>query len=499
MGNSWSLLGGLPFAKRGGVSPKDKAEPPPEQHPASQTERLQGVGRETELVRERVARLGMRLEDLQTLKDDLQHLAAPLESFIVEHSLAQRRLVEMEALLAREAELRRAARSDLALSERNASQATHDLEVATGKLRAEEALLSESEAALEHFRLSLEEKTFLADSLDKELFSANEQNRSLSAENHVLRVETEELGRSVVSQGRQLAEFTELSAMREEENIRLLQAAESQSERIAELTSRLQDLGQRFDAEKQELATVRSRLASEQQARQKALDLREEDRSALQREISSLQLRAEGLANRLSSTEKILTHAREQLANQSEALRETEKNSKEATAAKSEADRQIALKDEAATRQSAMVRELQRMNGELRDRCDMLTRAMAAKEASVETSRAKAASLEIRVEQISQRYEDERAALESAYRRTMEELQNERAERQLAQGALDIARSGRSKLLSDISALKRRTDRGGAYDPREANAEPSLREAFRPAPADNVRPFKASDPEGESN
>ena len=497
MGNPWTLLSSLPFSKRGNTSPHDKTASAQEQPIAPQTDRLQGVGRETELVRERVARLGMRLDDLQTLKDDLLHLSAPLENFIVEHSLAQRRLVEMEALLLREGELRRVARSELTVAERNASQAAHDLHVATNKMNAQEALVSQNEAALEHYRLSLEEKTFLADSLDQELFSANERSRSLTAENQTVRIEAEELGRSLALQSRQLAELSELSAMREEENIKLLQTVEGQSERLADLNSRLSDVGQKFETEKIELATVQTKLLSEQQARQKALELREDDRSAFQKEISALQLRTGGLTNRLSSTEKILAHTREQLAHHTEALREADKTSKDAIAAKSETERQLALKEEASIRQAAMVRELQRMNGDLRDRCEMLTRAMAAKEASVETSRAKAASLETRVEQITQRYEDERSALETAYRRTMEELQNERAERQLAQGALDIARSGRSKLLSDISALKRRTDRAGFSNPNEGLSESLLKETAYSAATDNVRPFKASGLEDE--
>ena len=44
---------------------------------------------------------------------------------------------------------------------------------------------------------------------------------------------------------------------------------------------------------------------------------------------------------------------------------------------------------------------------------------------------------------------------EATNRRLIEELQSEKAERSLAQGALDIARNSRSKLLTQYTALKR--------------------------------------------
>ena len=73
------------------------------------------------------------------------------------------------------------------------------------------------------------------------------------------------------------------------------------------------------------------------------------------------------------------------------------------------------------------------------------------------------------------------------HRRMIEELQNERAERSLAHGALDIARKSRASLLAQYTALKRRA---GGVDGRPLDdiAEPEA-EPGGPPTETNVMAF----------
>jgi crescentin len=70
--------------------------------------------------------------------------------------------------------------------------------------------------------------------------------------------------------------------------------------------------------------------------------------------------------------------------------------------------------------------------------------------------------------------------------RLIEELQHERSERKLAQGALDIARESRVALQKQHEAL-RRSARSFAGD-EGARSEPAPAPAPPPEPS-NVRPF----------
>ena len=145
---------------------------------------------------------------------------------------------------------------------------------------------------------------------------------------------------------------------------------------------------------------------------------------------------------------------------------------------------------ESANRHAAQTQDLQRVNLELRERCEMLTKAVRAKESLLDSSVRKAADLAARIDQMTARFEQERAQSEIAHRRLIEELQNEKSERSLAQGALDIARSSRSRLLAQYTALKRHnagsTSRAGPEELEQA-------EDGQPQSTDNVRMFKSAD------
>ncbi len=114
----------------------------------------------------------------------------------------------------------------------------------------------------------------------------------------------------------------------------------------------------------------------------------------------------------------------------------------------------------------------------------MLAKAVAAKDQALDAANRKAASLLDRIEGLNARFALERSEFEATHRRTIEELQNERAERSLAHGALDIARKSRAALLAQYTALKRRA---GAPEPRARRRRRARRRA-RPADS-NVMAF----------
>jgi crescentin len=126
----------------------------------------------------------------------------------------------------------------------------------------------------------------------------------------------------------------------------------------------------------------------------------------------------------------------------------------------------------------------------------MLERAMVAKDAQIEQANSRAAALSEQIAAITARSEQEHATLENANRKLIEQLQNEKAERALVQGALSIARSSREKLLDQISALKKNRGNFNPELPTNSAAmdERNLSDAAPEGgdPESNVRMLKAS-------
>jgi crescentin len=117
----------------------------------------------------------------------------------------------------------------------------------------------------------------------------------------------------------------------------------------------------------------------------------------------------------------------------------------------------------------------------------MLNKAIAAKDFQIESSDNKLSSLTERNDQITKRYEQERNTLEAANRRLTEELQNEKAERALVQGGLEIARESRIKIQKKYIALRKRTRLDAQEDDAGLIEEDEVET--------NVHPLKSTDGE----
>jgi crescentin len=228
---------------------------------------------------------------------------------------------------------------------------------------------------------------------------------------------------------------------------------------------------------------------AEQVLRQRLETQLDSERSAHQTDLSSLDMKIEGLNSRLGATDKILAHTRDQLRDKNEALRGVERNLKETTIEKNTIDRRLEATQQEVERQVGMVNELQRSRIELQERVEMLSKAIAAKDFQIESSDNKVASLSERIDQLTKRFEQERNSLEAANRRLTEELQNEKAERSLVQGALEIARESRIKIQKKYVSLRKKT----RLDPQDEDAAFLNDEEVEVET--NVRPLKSPDAE----
>ena len=123
----------------------------------------------------------------------------------------------------------------------------------------------------------------------------------------------------------------------------------------------------------------------------------------------------------------------------------------------------------------------------------MLTKALSAKDSTIEKSEHRIQMLLDRIDQLSVRFEEERTALEAVNAKLVEDLNSERSERALAQGALETARKTRVEIHREF--LKGRSRRSGTDDADLGEGGFPLDVApSRSEPTEsNVRPFKNPD------
>ena len=421
---------------------------------------LDAVGQQTENVRERVDLLMGRLEELKSLSEEFDQIVQPINAFMHQHTQARSKVAELQTLLARETDAGRAARTELAALQDLHAKLSDDLGMALANLQKHESLLHDQDALIADLRLRVDDKTASLQNLEQVLAAETDRARTLAAENQARRSEIEMLEQARSRLDRELVEALDTVGRYESENSRLQNVADGFAQRFASLKGQLAELEPQVQAGRQEVSALQAKLLVEQTARQKAEANREAERSSLGMELASLQMKAEGLTAHVETTDRILAHTRDQLRDKAESLRLAEKALKDFEIEKSTWERKVETTQETMARQTAQFQEMQKANAELQSRCDMLSKALAAKDALIDGANRKATALSSRLDLLTARIEQERAGFEATNKRLIEELQAEKAERSLAQGALDIARKSRTKLLAQYSTLKRRQGDG---------------------------------------
>lgn len=441
-----------------------KAEGKPDPALARPDGALDSIGQKNELIRVRFANLIDRLDEIRSLKDDFVLLTEPVYDLIRTYPNLQARLLEAEAVLRQETDTTGFLRREMAdLTASHARQAD-DLSSTMSQLRKAEAKIREQESSIEDMRLNLKDKEAIVADLENQLAIETERARNITEENQALRMEAHDADQAVARAERELIENRERNGLLDHEVKRLQKLTEEQNYRLSSLSNRYAELESQLEVSRQRASELETKLMAEQVTRQRLETQIDSERSAHQTDLSALDMKIEGLNSRLSATDKILAHTRDQLRDKNEALRSVERGLKEATIEKNTLERRLEATQQEAERQAALVNELQRSRVELQERIEMLNKAIAAKDFQIESSDNKSSSLAERMDQSLKRFEQERNALEAANRRLTEELQNEKAERSLIQGALEIARESRTKIQKKYVALRKKTRLDPAED-----------------------------------
>jgi crescentin len=426
-----------------------------------------------------------RLEEIRSLKEDFALLNEPVNDLIRSYPQLQSRLLETEAVLRQETDTTVALRRELGDLNSLHARTVDDLNSAVAQLRKAEARVRDQDSFIEDLRLNVKE-AIVAD-LENQLSIETERARNITEENQALRLEAQEADQTVARAERELIETRERNGLLDHEVKRLQKVAEEQNYRLSSLTNRYGEVETQLEATRQRASELETKLMAEQVLRQRLETQIDSERSAHQTDLFSLDMKLEGLNSRLSATDKILAHTRDQLRDKNEALRGVERTLKETTIEKNTLDRRLEATQQEVERQVAMVNELQRSRIELQERVEMLNKAIAAKDFQIESSDNKLASLSERIDQVTKHFEQERNSLEAANRRLTEELQNEKAERSLMQGALEIARESRIKIQKKYISLRKKTRLDAQEDDPTLFDEEEIET--------NVRPLKSSDAE----
>jgi crescentin len=452
-----------------------------------------GFGERGEELSERVSAISAKFESLQALRQEFEAMIAPVGEMVLSHSKAQTRLAEQDALLAQHLETTTSLRQALTDLQANSVSAESELAGLRHQVSVMRSQALADEDALNQMKREVADAEARASLLERQLAAQVDEHLVLTNSTAALERELDDLRRSASGRLAEIVELQQSLGMASSEVDRLQSVVHQLQPDLARSRQHILELEGSLHAAELALQNSEAKFLHESRERELLSRKHAQDKSDFEASLAAMTLQIDSLNGRHATTMKHLEQSRLASAEKSEAAQQWERSSREAVAARQQAERRAALAEEQTRNLTEQNRAAERMLTESKARSEMLSKALAAKDLQTTQLESKIANLESRYAVLSQDLEREQLESQSAKRRFIEELEREKAERALAQGALSIARASREKMAMQIEAAKRVT-------PSAIDSHHQASAAVKAAAEEetNVRFIRASDAQAPS-
>jgi crescentin len=475
-------------------SPPDTAEPTAPYQPASERWVDLGfeVGGDNESLRNLLIDVGRRIDALDDLRDIFGELVVPigqalntLERETLDNANLRSTVDEITA--SHEAlrnETRQLSRK-LAASESECEQLRHEVGAAQQAAAALEAHTIELTTELEPARARISE---LEDALARE-----------SAAVRMLSDHKQSLSRHAAAADKRIAELegllgstNEKLVLREDENRSLQTSLDQIVEENSRLHRRLTESEITVEKTWGQLGQLQTTLKATEAERSRLAGAVAEANDKRQIESNTLSTRLEAMSSRAITAEKLLADVRQNLLARTEENSAAERKVVEATLARNLTDKKLELVQNALQTKERQLQELDQSRSKLSERANTLMITVKQRDKALARAEEQIKALTARIDQLEAEVDANRNKAAESIAGLKSQLENERAGRTVAEGALKKARLSYADLPPDFDDYARQnragSGKGQARDKdrtrHSARDLPLLRGQIRTAPED---------------
>ena len=435
---------------------------------------LEAIGMQNETLRTQIEEVEHGFEHLEEVKGLFHGLLSPMSELLADFEATKARLQEARTKLGflEDAHEGLSARHAAVLAERDlVAEAKNAL---LRENREMEQRAQRVDTALSEAQLGLREHAATKEKLEREVDIQARRTIAFADEIRRLKDELSSKDQSLANLELSLKVATDQGALLSQENATLRDSTQNLASRLETSSRRVADCESLLDQGQHRLAALEQALAEEQSThaslRAKHLDHVERSRS----ETATLSNTVHAVRGRVEVTNKILDQTRAQLREKIDELRAAERRLLESGIQIDGLEKGArALRDDLAA-VNERVAGTERVREALVDQVNGLSEAGRVKEAALQSALRTIEQLTARVEEATgarQRAKDE---LERRTAALQDEIARVRAERQLADGALEASRTERQQARRAAPAI------GDSH--REATAAPPVVETVESPP-----------------
>ena len=431
------------------------------------------LGEENETVRNLLIDASHKIRDLDAIRDAFGRLVEPVSKTLKAYEEEKSEKISLQSTLAEMRNAYNKTRGELAAFEKKSNaleteciRLRQDFSITQQNLRTAEAAKAEQAVELQTQRAAIIELDRRLKHEIAERESFREEHRRLgdrlaSADKRISQVESEaETARQklVVSE-REKATLQTSFDNASGETARLSRKIVEAENTVAAMQGRVRQIEASFT----ELSSDRARIAQ-------ALD---EERQRHQNETRALQARLEALQTRAITTEKLLDEARAALLARADDIRTFERRAIEANLTRNALEARLSEMQNADAQRNAELNDAEQARTALNERAAALAKAVKTRETALSRAEERIALLTDRVSRLESELQSNSYAAEKQIEELSAAVQRERAERAMAEGALETGRRDLARLLREIATLQSRGNAqaaGADIDQRFINA-----------------------------
>jgi chromosome segregation ATPase len=414
------------------------------------------LGHENEAVRNLLIDAEHKLSELETIKSSIGRLVEPVSKTLRAYEDVKNEKLSLQGVLNNT----RIAHDKLRDDHDSAQKRATALEAEAARLRQVVGVAQQSVAALE--KTKTEQVAELA-ARQTQIVELQRHVQQQGAELQRARGDNQRLADGIAAADKRTvqleaqAQAAAQQTMQSAQERAAVQAALDKAHAgLAQTSRRLTETEKTLTATQTRLKTVEANLA-ETQADRSRLSLELDDAHHKYRsEITVQQAQFDALQARSNMTERLLEEARATMVARADEIRTFERRMDDSTSAHSNASDQLAMLTEALAERDAMIKELQQGHDAINEHNLRLANHIAGHETAHDGAQHK-----IREQaDLLRLLESEIAAIRSAHAMQIEQfnaqIQREKLERSMAEGALEAGRKDIARLLREIAALQHR-------------------------------------------
>src|SRR5829696_658681 len=222
---------------------------------------LDATGRQSEMIRVGMGQVMERLDEIARLKEDFNSLVIePISELITDYPFVQAKLLETEELLHQEQESGTVVRREMRALTAAHEKLSDDYAVVSSQYQHSTRVLRDQETQTDALSSALKESEGRAADLDRQLAAETQRVRVISDELVAVRRQAQEADAAVGRLERDLAEARESAEILEFDNQALRASSTDQSQRLAALDTRYNDLEQQIGNAQEQVADLQAKL-----------------------------------------------------------------------------------------------------------------------------------------------------------------------------------------------------------------------------------------------